>query len=149
MCREEADGLASLIPRLAKEGRTPALIGICLEESGVEAFRGYLGPTGRMFLDQDRVIYKLQGERWLSYLDLFRPSLIMNGYAAASKGLNAWNLGGEGRLLGGLLLISPTEKNGVVYEYRETIPGDRAPLEAVFEASMKHFPINKAGNEGK
>lgn len=77
MCREEADGLASLIPRLAKEGRTPALIGICLEESGVEAFRGYLGPTGRMFLDQDRVIYKLQGSvLFTSFLLISRGPII-------------------------------------------------------------------------
>ena len=46
------------------------------------------------------------------------------------------NLKGEGRLLGGVLVIGPGE-TGVVYDYREKEFGDHAPVEEVVAAVKK------------
>jgi hypothetical protein len=60
MCREEAAGLASLIPRLKAEGVHPRLIGVVHEDQYLKGFPQYFS-GGEIFFDQDRKVYEAMG----------------------------------------------------------------------------------------
>ena len=60
-------------------------------------------------------------------------------YRKATGQIGRGNMKGEGRLLGGVLVVGPGE-TGVVYDYREKEFGDHAPVEEVVEA------VEKIGN---
>jgi len=62
----------------------------------------------------------------------------MNVQRAKSKGVQG-NMEGEGRLLGGLIVVGPNDQ-GVLFEYREEVWGDHAKLEDVLAACKKIKP---------
>lgn len=57
--------------------------------------------------------------RWGNLASMARPSVLANGRRANKKGV-AGNLKGEGRLLGGLLVVGKGE-DGVALEHREKV----------------------------
>lgn len=59
--------------------------------------------------------------RWQGLTSVIRPSVIGNIRRAQSKGVEG-NLVGEGRLLGGLLVVD-TGDAGVAFEHREAVSG--------------------------
>lgn len=133
MCREEATELASFHQKLvAEHSINVKLVGVLHENRGITAFRPFF-PGGQLFLDPDRGIYKAMGDLYLGLGGFFLPSVWSNLRRAKDKQVEG-NMEGEGRYLGGLLIV---ENNNVVYEYKEKVWGDHAPLDQVTKALMK------------
>lgn len=57
--------------------------------------------------------------RWEGLSSLVKPSVIKNAKRASAKGVTG-NLKGEGRLLGGLLVVGEGEQ-GIAFEHREAV----------------------------
>lgn len=57
------------------------------------------------------------GMRWEGLSSVMKPSVIKNVKRASNKGVKG-NLKGEGRLLGGLLVLG---KDGIAFEHREAV----------------------------
>lgn len=104
------------------------------ETFGAEAFRKYL-TGGDLFFDTDRSLFSAMGDRWMGLGVLLRPSTYVNAIRGWWKGFSG-NLKGEGRLLGGVWVIGPGDQ-GILYEYREEIPGDHPPNEEVLAACLR------------
>ncbi|KXS17610.1 hypothetical protein M427DRAFT_54534 [Gonapodya prolifera JEL478] len=86
-----------------------------------------------LYLDEEKKLYELvQGgkQNWASVFSLFSSDVRANLSRANGKGVEG-NLQGEGRLLGGLALIST---KGVHYSYAEKHFGDHAPMTEVLQA---------------
>jgi len=132
LCREEAAELASLVPTLQDSKLpTPRLIGIVHETLGVDEFRNKYFKND-IFWDQDKLFYKAIGNNWAGFTSLLKPRVWKNFFRAQAKGYTG-NLKGEGRLLGGLLVIGPA-KQGILLEYKEKEFGDHAKLDDVVKA---------------
>jgi len=150
MCREEASELASLIPRLQQEGaHVPRLIAICHEAFGSQYFRARYWPGGEVYLDKNRTCFKAIGDMYLSTVS----GLLSGGFwknVSRAKGKNfKGNLKGEGRYLGGVVLVGPGSQ-GVIYQYNEKVFGDHAPLEEVYAALKSLKPLKDENkSEGK
>ena len=71
---------------------------------------------------------------------MFKPSVIKNSKRAIAKGVQG-NLRGEGRLLGGLLVVGG---DGVAFEHREAVSKDvgakltRAEIKLCYHLSVTH-----------
>eukprot|EP00296_Roombia_truncata_P001657 JP437469.1.p3 GENE.JP437469.1~~JP437469.1.p3 ORF type:complete len:86 (+),score=2.70 JP437469.1:209-466(+) len=77
------------------------------------------------------------GDRWLGLSALFLPSVWLNMYRTYMQGHPfSGNLDGEGRLLGGLLVVGPGN-TGVVYEYHENVFGDHADPQVVLNVTKR------------
>jgi len=136
LCREEAMDLTTqLAPRLKGLKKQPRLMAVVAETTSVdgfvEAFKGF-----DTYLDEDRSFQKFLGDRWLGVQGMFYPSVWKNGSRASKKYPTLeGDLKGEGRRLGGLLVVDG--KGEVVYQYNEKVFGDHAPMEEVYEAASK------------
>jgi len=132
LCREEAKNLSSsLKPQIGQIN----LVGIVHESLGVEEFRSQFFADGPIYLDSERNFFKLLGDRWLGLTGFFMPSVWSNIQRAKAKGIEG-NMEGEGKLLGGLLVVGPNDQ-GVLFVHREEVWGDHAKLEDVLEACRK------------
>ncbi|KAM3570357.1 hypothetical protein VYU27_007580 [Nannochloropsis oceanica] len=136
LCREEAMDLSTqLAPRLKGLKKQPRLMAVVAETTSVdgfvEAFKGL-----DTFLDEGRMFQKFLGDRWLGVQGMLYPSVWRNGSRATKKYPTLeGDLKGEGRRLGGLLVVDG--KGDVVYQYNEKVFGDHAPMDEVFEAASK------------
>jgi len=132
LCREEAQKLSSLLPIL--NAKNIRLIGVVHEELGAAEFaeKFFVGP---IYLDSDRSFFKALGNRWLGLTGFFKIDVWKNIFRAKQIGIEG-NMKGEGRLLGGLLVIGPGDQ-GVIFEHREQVWGDHANLDDVLAACEK------------
>jgi len=141
MCREEAAELASLIPRLKQEGaHVPRLIAICHEVNGAQLFRAKYWPGGEVYIDQGRTCFKAIGDLYLGYSGLLSMAFWRNLNRAKAKNFKG-NTKGEGRYLGGVLVVGPGSQ-GIVYQYNEQAYGEHAPLDDVY-AALKRIKSDK------
>jgi len=135
LCREEAQELSSLQPELTSLG--VALHGVVHESKGVDQFRPFF--KGDLHLDAERRFYGPK-QRTMFLSGLVRPSVWKALSRAKKKGVTG-NFEGEGRILGGLFVVGPGDQ-GILYEYREAVFGDHAPLEEVMAAAKEIKPIS-------
>lgn len=143
MCREEAAELASLIPRLQQEGaHVPRLIAICHEYNGSQLFRAKHWPGGEVYIDRNRTCFKAIGDLYSGASGLFSFAFLKNLSRAKGKNFKG-NTKGEGRYLGGVLIVGPGSQ-GVVYQYNEQAWGDHAPLDSVYAALKTIKPATSA-----
>jgi len=110
------------------------LFGIVHEELGVDEFRPYLQNLP-IYLDDNKRFFEAIGDRWLGLTGFFKPSVWANLNRAKKKGFEG-NMQGEGRLLGGVLVVGPKD-TGILYEHREEVWGDHADLEEVVAVVKK------------
>jgi len=115
------------------------LVGVVHEKLGVPEFKKGSFEQGNLYLDQDKSLFKLLGDRWLGFTGFLSPKVWGNLNRAKGKGFEG-NMEGEGRLLGGLLVVGPGDQ-GVIFEYKEEVWGDHADLKDVLEACKM---MNKA-----
>jgi len=120
--------LAALLPKLEKEGFTPNLVGIVKEELGVNGFRDFF-KGGELYLDAERKTFFALGERWINWL---APRLWYNIIRASVGGFKG-DMKGEGKLMGGLVVVGPGDQ-GVLFTFREEVVGDHANPEDVMTA---------------
>ncbi|KAJ1658758.1 hypothetical protein IWQ61_002050 [Dispira simplex] len=132
-CREEALSLAQHRTTIENQWGLQ-MVAIVHEELGALEFQQEFW-KGPLYLDADKSMFKALGQgqlRWCSSLNIANPTVFLHGARASQKGVKG-NFKGEGRILGGLYVVKAGE-GGVVYEYKEKIFGDHAPIEQVLEA---------------
>jgi hypothetical protein len=131
LCREEATQLSSLSPELKEKGIN--FVAILHEELGSEEFGKFF--KGDLYLDPERKFFEAIGNRWLGLHGLLLPSVWKNLKRAMSAGFKG-DMKGEGRLLGGVLVIG-SNNQGILYEHREAVWGDHADINKIKEACQK------------
>lgn len=95
-----------------------------------------------VFYDRSKSFYEAQGMRWGSFMGIFSSKTRTAYKRASEKGITGSH-SGEGRLLGGLMVV----RNGKVwYEYKEENYGDLVVVERVSEAIYESF--GETQNEG-
>jgi len=136
--------LVSLQQRFLDEAKAsdkaprPRLIGVVHERLGVDEFREKYF-KGELYLDEEKNLFKAIGNRWMGYISgLMSSAFYANLKRVQSKGI-AGNIVGEGRQLGGLLVVGPGEQ-GVLLQYAEKVWGDHCALEVVADAVKKMQP---------
>eukprot|EP00903_Cladosiphon_okamuranus_P007674 g7439.t3 len=78
--------------------------------------------------------------RWEGLSSLMKPSVIKNAKRASAKGVKG-NLKGEGRLLGGLLVVGG---DGVAFEHREAVFGDHSSMDDIMAAVDSVSTVSEA-----
>lgn len=133
-CREFALRLEQerslLVDRLGVE-----MYAVVHEEKGSAAYKSYFG--GPILMDTDKAFFKALGGgklRWGSLWKFFSKKFLQNYRRNKQVGVKSDFDGGEGRLLGGILIVS---KKGVVWEFKEMVFGDQPSLEDVAKACAK------------
>ncbi|KAI9016090.1 hypothetical protein DFJ74DRAFT_679465 [Hyaloraphidium curvatum] len=137
MCREEASELASI--RDAIHACGVRMAAVVKESLGVAAFAETFWRSDEIFLDEDTALYKAMFSGKLNKVGLSNflgRAIYSNYYRASSKGY-AGDSAGEGRILGGLFIVS---MKGIHYEYPERTSGDHASVEEVVEVIKSLAP---------
>ncbi|CAB1119444.1 unnamed protein product [Ectocarpus sp. CCAP 1310/34] len=129
LCREHAQDLSNKQPDFAAKG--VKLVGVVHEKLGVEEFSGFF-KNGEIYFDEEKAFFNALGMRWEGLSSLMKPSVISNAKRASAKGVKG-NLKGEGRLLGGLLVVGGGD-SGIAFEHREAVFGDHASMDAIMAA---------------
>ncbi|CAM9417897.1 unnamed protein product [Scytosiphon promiscuus] len=130
LCREHALDLSNKQPDFAARG--VKLVGVVHEKLGVEEFSGFF-KNGEIFFDQEKAFFNALGMRWEGLTSLAKPSVIKNAKRASAKGVTG-NFKGEGRLLGGLLVVGGKAEPGIAFEHREAVFGDHASMDDIMAA---------------
>lgn len=94
----------------------------------VKSFKEYM--TGDVYLDADKGFYHALGNRWAGLGAIFSPKMWKNGISSYKDKDVKGNLKGEGRLLGGVMVIPPSSKIPS-YVHQEAVFGEFAPPDEV------------------
>lgn len=126
--------MTSLSPQLAELG-IPLVI-VVHERLGVAELRTFFKGECLVVLDEKREFFvSVLGNRWLA--DVKAGFALKDVQANAKRATAAGfpgNMKGEGRLLGGVLVVGP-EDRGVVWQCQERVWGDHAPVADVLQAA--------------
>lgn len=88
---------------------------------------------GDIYLDEEKKIYDALGNRWVGVSAIFSPRTWYNIFQSKKNKDVQGNLKGEGRLLGGVMVVGKGDK-GCVYVHREEVIGEFADLAEVGQA---------------
>ncbi|KAG5176576.1 peroxiredoxin-like protein [Tribonema minus] len=133
LCREEAKDLCERAAEFKALG--VSLTGVVHEELGADVFAKEFFGDGLLYFDEKKAFFESLGSRWLGLKGLMYPSVIKNAQRAKGKGVEG-NWEGEGRLLGGLLVVGKGDE-GVLFEHREKAFGDHASMDDILAACRK------------
>mmetsp|Transcript_21149 Transcript_21149/g.29644 ORF Transcript_21149/g.29644 Transcript_21149/m.29644 type:complete len:121 (-) Transcript_21149:215-577(-) len=89
-----------------------------------------------VYLDEEKNFFKALGDRWLGIISGFTSSRVWKNVDRAKNGGYKGNLKGEGRLLGGVLVVGKGDE-GVLADFREEVWGDHADPKDILEACKK------------
>uniref|UniRef100_A0A0K0EMD2 Peroxiredoxin-like 2A n=1 Tax=Strongyloides stercoralis TaxID=6248 RepID=A0A0K0EMD2_STRER len=129
LCRKEGQNLVAIKPQL--EEKSIKLIGVVHEYKGVDEFKKFF--DGDIYYDKDRKFYG-PNERWMPlWIGFLRPKLWLSYKKAKDSGVEG-NLEGEGRLLGGVYLIT---KGKILYSHLEKEWGDWSNTTEILEIIKK------------
>ncbi|CAM9525384.1 unnamed protein product, partial [Discosporangium mesarthrocarpum] len=118
LCREHGKELLSE-KQPDMEAMGVRLVGVVHEKLGVEEFQTGFFKNGEVYFDEKKEFFNSLGMRWMSLSGLLRPSVIQNVRRALGKGV-VGNQAGEGRLLGGLMVVGAGDA-GIAFEHREQV----------------------------
>ncbi|CAM9824519.1 unnamed protein product [Ectocarpus sp. 12 AP-2014] len=125
-----AQDLSNKQPDFAAKG--VKLVGVVHEQLGVEEFSGFF-KNGEVYFDEEKAFFNGTCPCFtIGLSSLMKPSVINNAKRASAKGVKG-NLKGEGRLLGGLLVVGGGD-SGIAFEHREAVFGDHASMDAIMAA---------------
>jgi len=134
LCRLGAKELSDIKPLL--DQHDVRLIGVGLEEFGVEEFVAGKFFDGELFLDTQKKSYEAMGFKRFGYLASI-PELLKKitrdvSARAEARGISG-NLSGDGMQTGGTIVVS---KGGteVLYLFKQTTFADHAPNEDILKA---------------
>lgn len=137
MCRNEAKRLSKLFESFLLEypeaqGKAK-LFSVVHEDIGdeVKAFKEYM--SGDVYLDLDKGFYKAIGDRWAGLSSIFSMKMLKNAIESYNDKDVKGNLKGEGRLLGGVLVV-PAGAATPAYLHKEAFFGNFAPPAEVKKA---------------
>lgn len=110
------------------------MVGVGLEELGLEEFQEGKYWDGELYIDQQKKCYQDLGFKRLGFFSAIGSVLKKKGRdqmsEAKSKGING-NLKGDGMQTGGTLVIGAGGK--VLLNYSQEVPGDHVNLEDVLK----------------
>ncbi|CAN0478381.1 unnamed protein product, partial [Ascophyllum nodosum] len=92
------------------------LVGVVHEKFGVEEFSTGFFKNGELYSTR-KAFFNSLGMRWEGQSALLKPSVIRNIARVQTRGVKG-NFEGEGKLLGGLLVVG-TGDSGVKFEHKE------------------------------
>ncbi|KAI9136572.1 hypothetical protein BKA69DRAFT_1103351 [Paraphysoderma sedebokerense] len=101
---------------------------------GIEEFKNEYW-KGEVYIDVDKKFFKAMGGgklNWQGAWGLMNKESRTDFMKAKERGITG-NLSGEGRILGGLLIVSPKPTPHIPYQYQETRFGDYAPTATVLQ----------------
>lgn len=133
LCREHALDLSAKAAEFKSIG--VRLVGVVHETLGADEFARDFFPNGELFFDEKKAFFESLGSRWLGLHGLLLPSVHANAKRAKSKNVEG-NFKGEGRLLGGLLIVGKGDA-GVLFEHREKVFGDHAEVGRIVAAAYR------------
>jgi len=111
------------------------MIGVGLEELGLEEFQEGKYWSGELYIDQKQKCYQDLGYKRLGFFSAIGSVLNKKGRdqlgEAKSKGISG-NLKGDGMQTGGTLVIAAGGK--VVLNYSQEVPGDHVNPEDILKA---------------
>ncbi|CAN0377331.1 unnamed protein product [Laminaria digitata] len=116
LCREHAVDLSEKQSDFAAKG--VKLVGVVHEKLGVEEFSDFF-KNGEIYFDEEKAFFNALGMRWEGLSSMLKPSVINNVKRVRNREVKG-NLTGEGRLLGGLLVVG-AGNSGVSFEHREAV----------------------------
>jgi len=140
LCREDAVQLNRLKPAL--DQMNVQYVAVTHERKGIDEFKPFF--NGPVYLDEEKTFFKeVLGNRWSSLAGTLRPSVLSHYRDITKRGIKG-NFEGEGRLMGGLLVLSPKpyvpegsqdkEETNIVFEHREETFGDHSDPAKVLAA---------------
>ncbi|KXJ09149.1 Prostamide/prostaglandin F synthase [Exaiptasia diaphana] len=133
LCRLWAVELSSIKPQL--DAHNVALIGVGLEELGLEEFQEGKFFTGELFIDGEKKCYKDLGFKRYGTLSVMASLLtkeFRSAYAKSNaKGIKG-NMKGDGLQTGGMLIV--TSESKVLLSHAQSAPGDHVSNEAILKA---------------
>ena len=151
LCREEASDLCRLV---AEVPGAPPVIGVCKEQEkdekpddlGIAEFDSKYFGCGTLYLDEDRTLFDLLGNRKISLpmgklLNPFkwkevRADLKAMNERMKGKGVDG-NMKGDGLVQGGVLVVGPAPSCDVRFTYLEET-GREIPIDAI-KAALKQL----------
>ncbi|CAI2172370.1 20072_t:CDS:2 [Funneliformis geosporum] len=145
LCREESVRISSLRELISgKMGLNMVAIVHENLNNEVEDFnQGFW--KGTVYFDKEKAFFSAIGGGKIQYAGLtniLKPTVWYNIWSNYKTGVTG-NLKGDGTVLGGTYIIkSGTEGGKVIYQYREKVWGDHAPLEEVLKACEQVSPKN-------
>lgn len=108
------------------------MCGVTHEAAGAQDFSTHL--QSNVYINETREFFG-PTMRWFPNSGIFRLSVLTSLYSAWKSGAMAGsNMTGEGRLLGGVLLVGKDD-TGIVYKYEESQPGDFVNMEELLRAA--------------
>lgn len=141
-CRVAAKELSALAPHLAKAN--VRLIGIGLEELGVDEFIEGKFFAGELYIDTDKKSFKDLNFKKLGFLNMI-PALIAKVARDAVRKGKAWKVGGDmkgdGFQNGGLLVVAPKGEK-VLFEFKQDNPADHAENSDILQALGMEVPAD-------
>lgn len=141
LCRLGAKELSTLKPQLEKHN--VRLIGIGLEDFGLEDFQTGKYWDGELYIDTKKETYKSIGFKRYNVLSILAAVVSAKARAAINKS-KEWgiqgNMKGDGFQTGGTLIVS---KGGseVLMNFRQEAPGDHASLVDILKALGIDEPV--------
>ncbi|RIA90415.1 hypothetical protein C1645_769977 [Glomus cerebriforme] len=141
LCREDAVRISSQRDLIfGKMGLNMVAIVHEILDNEVEEFNeGFW--KGTVYFDKEKAFYNSLGGGKLQYagfVSFIKPSVWSNIRRNYKTGVTG-NFKGDGSVLGGLYIIK-SDTEGVVYQYREKVWGDQAPLKQVLKACEQASP---------
>lgn len=133
MCRLGAKQLSAIKPQL--DANNVRLVGVGVEELGVEEFVQGKYWSGELYIDQKKSSYKALGFRRLGYLAIagaVMSKALRAGLAKAKEAGIEGNIKGDGFQNGGLIIVSKEGK--VLFEYKQQEPSDHIDPQDVLKA---------------
>lgn len=132
LCRNEAAQLTTLLQQCRREGIQVKLVGVAKEDLGTKEFREVF--NGDIFVDDKKTFFQAgnRGAHMTIREALFSPQVWKNVFRALKNGHRNTS-GGEGQLMGGLLVMGAGDQ-GELFEYREKVFGDHANHDDVLAA---------------
>lgn len=134
-CREHARELSANADKFKELG--VSVVGVVHEELGAEEFAKDHFTIGDLYFDEEKAFFQSLGMRWQGLLSgMTSPTVWSNiRRVKANSKENGYegNFVGEGRLLGGLMIVGAGE-SGVKYVHQEKVWGDHASISDILAA---------------
>jgi len=139
--------LSLLAPQLSQAG--VRLIGIGLEELGVEEFIEGKFFDGELYIDTDKKSFLALDYKKVGYLAMI-PALLAKVAGEARRKAKEWAVGGDlkgdGFQNGGLLVVA-SKGDKVLYEFKQDNPADHAENSAISKALGLEVAVAAEGTE--
>lgn len=133
LCRLGAKQLSAIKPQL--DANNVRLVGVGVEELGVEEFVQGNYWAGELYIDQKKSSYKALGFRQLGFLataGALMSKKLRSAYSKATAAGITGNYKGDGFQNGGTIVVDKEGK--VLYEYKQIDPSDHVDPEDILKA---------------